>query len=29
MIEGTQSFSWSQTGMAFRNELKDRGKVAT
>ncbi len=29
MIEGTQSFSWSQTGMAFRKELKDLGKVAT
>ena len=29
MIEGTQSFSWSQTGMALRKEVNERGKVAT
>ncbi len=29
MIEGTHSFSCSQTGIALRNELNERGKVAT
>ncbi len=29
MIEGTHSFSWSHTGIAVRNEAKERGKVAT
>jgi hypothetical protein len=29
MIAGTQSFSWSHTGIAVRNEAKDLGKVAT
>ena len=29
MMEGTHSFSWSQSGMALRNEAKERGNVAT
>ena len=29
MIDGTQSFSCSHSGIALRNELNERGKVAT
>ena len=28
IIDGTQSFSLIQTGIALRNEPKERGKVA-